>query len=87
MLVRWSNLPIQLSTWKDEDALRQDFPRAPAWGQAVSQGGQDVTDPATATPTTQKTDESEEVDPDEAGQERARRVKKPNKKYSGPEWE
>ena len=88
MLVRWSNLPAQLSTWEDEDALRQEFPRAPAWGEAVSQGGEDVTDSAT-TPATQKTEDSDGgVEPDEAGAvrpERARRVARPNKKYSGPE--
>jgi hypothetical protein len=58
VLVRWSHLPVQLSTWEDEDTLRQEFPRALAWGQAVSKGGEGVTD-QTLTPAT----EANEGDP------------------------
>ncbi|CAD6246203.1 unnamed protein product [Miscanthus lutarioriparius] len=43
VLVRWSRTPLELSTWEDEDALRQQFPRAPAWGQAIFQGQRNVT--------------------------------------------
>jgi len=43
VLVRWSYLPDTLSTWEDEEPLQQQFPRAPAWGQAGSKGGRDVT--------------------------------------------
>jgi hypothetical protein len=40
VLVQWSNLPRSLATWEDAEALRQQFPRAPAWGQAgFRQGG------------------------------------------------
>jgi hypothetical protein len=49
VLVRWSFLPEELSTWEDEQALRQQFPRAPAWGQAGSQGRRDVTDGSVVT--------------------------------------
>jgi hypothetical protein len=35
VLVRWSELPPDLSTWEDYEALKQTFPAAPAWGQAV----------------------------------------------------
>jgi len=38
VLVQWSFLPPELSTWEDEDDLRQQFPRSPAWGQAGTQG-------------------------------------------------
>lgn len=34
-------LPVELSTWEDEEALQ--FPRAPAWGQAGSEEGRNVT--------------------------------------------
>ena len=39
VLVKWNNLPTTLATWEDYEALRQEFPRATVWGQAVSQGG------------------------------------------------
>lgn len=34
---------MELSTWEDEEAPKQQFPHAPAWGQAGSQGRGDVT--------------------------------------------
>lgn len=45
VLIQWSGWPVELSTWEDEEALRQQFPNAPAWGQAGSKGGEDVTNP------------------------------------------
>ena len=36
VLVRWSDSTAELATWEDKESLRQQFPRAPAWGQAVS---------------------------------------------------
>jgi len=39
-LIKWSGWPPSLATWEDLEALRQRFPAAPAWGQAVPhQGG------------------------------------------------
>jgi len=49
VLVKWSHLPAELSTWEDEEALKQEFPRAPAWGQAVAKGRRDVTDTISTT--------------------------------------
>jgi hypothetical protein len=43
VLVRWSYLPSSPATWEDEEPLRQQFPRAPAWRQAGSQGKGGVT--------------------------------------------
>lgn len=37
VLVKWSSLPASLATWEDQEALQQQFPFAPAWGQAGSQ--------------------------------------------------
>ena len=42
VLVQWSGGDTTLATWEDKDSLRQLFPRAPAWGQAGSQGEGDV---------------------------------------------
>jgi hypothetical protein len=42
VLIKWNNLPRSLVTWEDYEALRQEFPRATAWGQAVFQQGRDV---------------------------------------------
>jgi hypothetical protein len=43
-LVQWSGQPEALATWEDLDDLRRRFPRAPAWGQAGSQGRGSVND-------------------------------------------
>lgn len=37
--VKWSDATNPGVTWEDKEALRARFPRAAAWGQAVSQGG------------------------------------------------
>lgn len=42
VFIKWNNLPSTLASWKDYDALRQEFPRATAWGQAVFQEGKGV---------------------------------------------
>jgi hypothetical protein len=39
VLVKWSDWDVSLATWEDEAVLKQQFPAAPAWGQAVSPGG------------------------------------------------
>jgi hypothetical protein len=39
VLVRWSSLPLSLSTWEDGEALFQRFPAAPVWGQPGAKGG------------------------------------------------
>jgi hypothetical protein len=41
-LIQWSNHPRSLATWEDLEALKQKFPRAPAWGQAASRRGENV---------------------------------------------
>lgn len=43
VLVSWTGLPASTTTWEDYNVLRARFPQAPAWGQAGSSGGGDVT--------------------------------------------
>jgi hypothetical protein len=37
LLIKWSHLGEELATWKDNEAMQQQFPTAPAWGQPGSQ--------------------------------------------------
>lgn len=43
VFISWSTLPDNCSTWENLFALVNAFPDAPAWGQAGSRGGGDVT--------------------------------------------
>ena len=79
VLVKWSEWPESLATWEDEEAIKQAFPYAPAWGQAVSKGGRDVTK-------AQKTVPLEIDDQAAAKAQRSKRTKKPNVKYVGGPW-
>jgi len=82
VLVRWSCTPLERSTWEDEDALRQQFPRAPAWGQAVFQGRRSVTR-APASP--EKMDEGVAANQEGKGG-LAKRATRPNPRVIGPVW-
>jgi hypothetical protein len=42
VLVEWSASSPDKATWEDKDALKQVFPHAPAWGQAVFKEGEIV---------------------------------------------
>lgn len=42
VLIKWSNLPSQAATWEDFYVVKERFPDAVAWGQATSEGGEDV---------------------------------------------
>jgi hypothetical protein len=93
VLVRWSNLPIELSSWEDEVALRQEFPRAPAWGQAGFQERGDVTAAGHAVPDKSEeadgkaADETEERSKDEpTGKRAGSRRRTANVRIAGPEW-
>ncbi|KAK3121665.1 hypothetical protein QOZ80_8BG0658470 [Eleusine coracana subsp. coracana] len=77
VLVKWSGMDESLATWEDLESLRQRFPRAPAWGQARSLGGGDVSTAATTT--------LEDV-PTSLGPVEAKRIKRPNVRVGGPEW-
>lgn len=74
--VRWFGHGVDEATWEDAESLRVRFPAAPAWGQAESEGGENVTLPV--------------ADIDKGNPlrsyRRPTRAKKPNVRVSGPEW-
>jgi hypothetical protein len=74
-LVEWSHMPISLATWENLEQLRQQFPRAPAWGQAASEEEGNVSS-------------SEDAHREQApsGPARPRRQARPNARLVGPEW-
>lgn len=76
-LVQWSNQTEALATWEDLEELRQRFPRAPAWGQAVFQGRGNVSTSLTVT---------RETSPAHAEEEPAKRYRQPAKRYASEEW-
>jgi hypothetical protein len=43
VLVKWSTLKDEETTWDDYEILRARFPEAAIWGQASSSGGASVT--------------------------------------------
>ncbi|KAK1617590.1 hypothetical protein QYE76_023107 [Lolium multiflorum] len=74
-LIHWSGMPEDQATWEDIDSLRQQFPTAPAWGQAGFQAGGIVNDPATPSTSGAAQDNAE---PSQAeGGRRARRKEAP----------
>lgn len=82
VLVKWSGWPESLATWEDLDYLRQQFPLAPAWGQAGSLQGRNVT-------TTTIVPGQPVVDKPANEQARPRRSSRPktgNVRIGGPEW-
>jgi hypothetical protein len=82
-LIQWSGLPASLATWEDVEALRQRFPRAPAWGQAGAYPGGDVNNTTSATPD-ESTSDHEAAQED--GPRRGARTRRPNSLIQGPEW-
>jgi hypothetical protein len=52
-LIKWSGAPAGDATWEDLEALKQQFPLAPAWGQAEFQERRIVSSP---TPQARDTD-------------------------------
>jgi ribosomal protein L21E len=64
--VQWSSLPDSWLTWENKDRLLQDYPAAPAWGQAGFIGEGNVTPPATGplTPATRRHTEAHVAEPD-----------------------
>ncbi|XP_062203827.1 uncharacterized protein LOC133906051 [Phragmites australis] len=95
ILVQWSSWPASLATWENEEALRQLFPAAPAWGQAFLQGEEDVTDLQDASGLLEQEAKEASSTGDQANQEEASgfgrrerpaRQRKANVRVTGPEW-
>ena len=43
VLITWTGLPHDSATWEDYHVVKEHFPKAPAWGQAETAAGGDVT--------------------------------------------
>jgi hypothetical protein len=71
-----------MATWELEDELKLQFPMAPAWGHAGSQGGGDVRDPSVIIKPTEEEQSSKAGRSQEAMSSPPRPTKKmkPNKK-------
>jgi hypothetical protein len=39
LLIKWSQMPVELATWEDKEYIHQQFLLAPTWGQVRSQDG------------------------------------------------
>jgi hypothetical protein len=74
--VQWSHADDHDITWEDMLDLQHRFLAAPAWGQADSQGGGDVSELDDTTPTAE----------DSRPMGRPRQLMQPNRKHVGPEW-
>jgi hypothetical protein len=76
-LIHWSGMPEDQATWEDVESLRQQFPAAPAWGQAGFQARGIVNDQA---PPGTSND-----DPGMAGPSQAKEGR-PTRKKKTPGW-
>lgn len=76
-VVYWSGLDTALASWKDAVALRDQFPRAPAWGQAGLEGEVDVNNTTIG---------AEDTVESGGKAQRTKRVRRPNSKLSRPTW-
>lgn len=70
LLIKWSSWPVELATWENEDSIKQRFPGAEAWGQASSQGEENV----------RKREE------DITQVKRPSRARRHNQQIYGPDW-
>lgn len=76
--VLWSGMADELATWEDAAALQDQFPAAPAWGQAGSEGRGNVGN--------QKVDADSVEEAEAHGDSRKRnpRNRRPNTRIVGP---
>ena len=79
-LIQWSHAPLELATWEPLDALRQQFPRAPAWGHAGSEDRGNVSTPLPAGPAT--TTSPSGLPHGSLSSGRPKRIRRPNQKYA-----
>ena len=83
VLVKWGRSPESMATWEDQETLKQNFPRAPAWGQAASVPGGIVSDSAATARTSHDPLQGEPASNVKA---RPMRVQKRPARSFGPEW-
>jgi hypothetical protein len=81
-LIKWSGMSTALATWEDIEALRQHFPRAPAWGQAGAYRGGDVSNAEAPVGPSQEDQDVESL----PGPRRGTRERRPSTRAHGPEW-
>lgn len=73
--VQWSRGSEEQATWEDLESLRQQFPYAPAWGQAGFQGERIVSDPPSPGSTAK-----------DAGEDKPKSARPKRKKHSPASW-
>lgn len=90
VLIKWSLSPEALATWEDFELIKQEFPHAPAWGQAVfrQRGIVSSTQAARGNQIQESATTTEELhDGPQVGiGPRPRRVAKTPARIAGPEW-
>lgn len=79
------------STWEDLEELRRCFPQVLAWGQAISQGRENVRITDDSDPGTARNDKEDDGLQMEGGKRedafiKEKRVRRSNPKYKGHEW-
>ena len=80
VLVLWSGLDASLATWENRDALKNRFPNAPAWGQAVFEEEGNVST------LEMEPDELKIVESGGTQQPRVQRKRRANTRVTGPDW-
>jgi hypothetical protein len=81
VLIRWTEWHPSMAPWEDEVVLKQPFSFAPAWGQAGSRGGENVSNSMSIT-----TDSSKKTSPTKVQPRRSDQVPQPNMKYLVNTW-
>ena len=78
-------MPASLATWEPLEYIKQQFPRAPAWGQAASQDGGNVSN---SDPQDQLLSDEAIAKPGERHLVEAwpKRTARPSVRIAGPEW-
>lgn len=91
LLTQWSGMSPADASWEDKEELRARFPLAPAWGQAISQGRENVSIMEEDGRVDQSCDKEEDgVQEEGVNQEgvalKQKRTRKRNPKYEGGVW-
>jgi ribosomal protein L21E len=82
-LIQWSHSSPELATWESLDTLRQQFPRAPAWGHAGSEAPGIV---SSASPIPEDDEAQVTGSPPGSPPRRPKRDRRPYTRVVGPAW-